>query len=57
MITLNFDTWNTCEGTWFLRTRIYINNRWTPFCKIQLSYHNRIKNKYLSGIKPLFKLN
>ena len=34
MIILNFDQWSGSSGSRFIRRRIFIRGRWTPFCRL-----------------------
>jgi hypothetical protein len=38
MIALNFDTWSSSSGRFFVLTRIYWRCRWTPFCSVRKRY-------------------
>jgi hypothetical protein len=38
MVVLSLGKWSTSAGMFFVRERIYLKGRWTPFCRIKKRY-------------------
>lgn len=60
MIIISFGKWNTAAGRWYIRERIYVGYKWTPFCKIRRRSKLEIKEveaqwKHVSGLLHLKK--
>jgi hypothetical protein len=41
MIILNFGRWNNAGGFLFIRKRIYIKRKWTPFVRLSIRYKDK----------------